>query len=380
MKHDIICFCHLRWNFVYQRPQHLLTRFAHYSRVFVMEEPEYGAENNYLEIKQVENKLIWIAVPKLRNGLNEQEKIEAQRILLDELIMSYYIHRFIAWYYSPMPLSFSDHINPAMIVYDCMDELSGFNGAPESLVNKEKELFQKANVVFTGGHNLYKAKRTLHSNIYPIPSSIDKAHFATARLATPDPEDQAPIPHPRLGFYGVIDERLNLQLLDELSSLKPDWHFVIIGPVVKIDPATLPRKENIHYLGGKSYDELPAYLGGWDIAMMPFALNRSTQYISPTKTPEFLAGGKQVISTSIADVVDPYGREGLVFIADDAPEFIRAAETALPLKNDKTWLKNADRFLSNISWDKTFQTMQQLIQLTFDQKQIIHNKTAKSYV
>ena len=155
MKYDIICFCHLRWNFVYQRPQHLLTRFAQHSRVFVMEEPEYDAENDHLDIKQVENKLIWIAVPKLRNGLGEQEKIEAQRILLDEMVMSFYINQFISWYYSPMPLAFSDHLNPAMIVYDCMDELSAFNGAPESLVNKEKELLQKANIVFTGGHNFH---------------------------------------------------------------------------------------------------------------------------------------------------------------------------------------------------------------------------------
>ena len=142
----------------------------------------------------------------------------------------------------------------------------------------------------------------------------------------------------------------------------------------------MPRRNNIHYLGGKGYDELPAYLSEWDVAMMPFALNRSTKYISPTKTPEFLAGGKQVVSTSITDVVDPYGKEGLVHIADTAPEFVRAVRLALSLKHDKEWLASVDKFLSNISWDKTWQTMQHLINLTFEQKQIIQKKTAKSYV
>ena len=380
MKYDIICFCHLRWNFVYQRPQHLLTRFAQYKRVFVVEEPIYDSDKNYLEIQQIENKLIWTAVPHLKNGLNEDETVEAQRILLDELIMSFFIDRFITWYYSPMPLSFSDHITPALVVYDCMDELSAFNGAPESLVNMEKQLFKKADIVFTGGHNLYKAKRLEHSNIYPIPSSIDKEHFAKARLHAADQHDQAHIPGPRIGFYGVIDERLNLELLDDMALLQPDWNFIIIGPVVKIDPGTLPRRSNIHYLGGKSYNELPAYLRGWDVAMMPFALNRSTKYISPTKTPEFLSGGKPVVSTAITDVVDPYGKDGLVYIADTAPEFVSSIRLALSLKHDKEWLASVDNFLSNISWDKTWQTMQHLINLTFEQKQIIQKKIAKSYV
>jgi glycosyltransferase involved in cell wall biosynthesis len=380
MKYDIICFCHLRWNFVYQRPQHLLTRFAQHRRVFVVEEPMYGASENHLEVKQVENKMIWVAVPHLKDGLNDLEITEAQQILVDELVSTYYISKFISWYYSPMPLSFSDQLDPALVVYDCMDELSAFNGAPVALVNKEKELFQRADIVFTGGHNLYKAKRPQHSNIYPIPSSIDKDHFSKARLEITDPVDQANIPHPRIGFYGVVDERFNLQLLQEIATAQPEWHFVVIGPVVKIDPDTLPRKENIHYLGGKSYDQLPEYLGGWDIAMMPFALNASTQYISPTKTPEYLAGGKQVISTSITDVVDPYGKAGLVYIADNAADFVKAATIALSKKDDKEWLAKVDQFLSNISWDKTWQTMQHLINLTFEQKPIIKNKTAKSYV
>ena len=383
MTYDIICFSHLRWNFVYQRPQHLLTRFAKERRVFVMEEPIYGATDNHLKVSRVDDLNVWIAVPHLVDGLDYEFINNIQRSFVDELISSNNIQNIIAWYYSPMPLSFSDHIATRLVVYDCMDELSAFNGAPPSIAKMEKELFELADIVFTGGHNLYKAKKSQHSNIFPIPSSIDKNHFALARSSQQDPADQLPISHPRIGFYGVIDERLNIDLVKEMAIQKPAWQFILIGPVVKIDPGSLPKLNNVHYLGGKSYSQLPAYLGGWDLAMMPFALNRSTQYISPTKTPEYLAGGKQVVSTSITDVVEPYGNEGLVQIADDATGFIKAIERALTITtaDRELWLKSVDQFLSGISWDKTWQTMSHLISLTLDSKKNIDTqKKMKIYV
>ena len=380
MKHDLICFCHLRWNFVYQRPQHLLTRFAKSGRVFVVEEPMYGATHNYLDVNQVKDQNVWVAIPHLMDGLDQQRIDEAQRSFINELIECFDITEFIAWYYSPMPLTFSDQLHPDLVVYDCMDELSAFNNAPASLKQLEEQLFERADVVFTGGHNLYKAKKSFHNNIFPIPSSIDKSHFSQARLHEDDPADQAAIPFPRIGFYGVVDERLNIELVNEIASLRPDWHFVIIGPVVKIDSATLPRRDNIHYLGGKNYNELPAYLGGWNVAMMPFALNRSTKYISPTKTPEYLAGGKPVVSTSITDVVDPYGTAGLVHIADAPMDFVKAISEALDTTNDEAWLQKVDEFLSGISWDKTYETMSHLIRLTLDSKNIIDTQKMKTYV
>jgi UDP-galactopyranose mutase len=183
--------------------------------------------------------------------------------------------------------------------------------------------------MFAGGQSLYEAKRDQHNNIYAFPSSVDVAHFAQARSVTEEPADQASIPHPRLGFFGVVDERMDIQLLSDVATARPDWHFVIVGPVVKIDPATLPQQANIHYLGGKSYQELPSYLAGWDVAMLPFARNESTQFISPTKTPEYLAAGKPVVSTSIRDVVRPYGQQGMVRIADSPIDFVAAAEAAM---------------------------------------------------
>ena len=261
-----------------------------------------------------------------------------------------------------MAMAFTRHLEPLVTVYDCMDELSLFAGAPPSLKACEAELFKRAELVFTGGQSLYEVKRNQHPNVYAFPSSIDKAHFAQARNFEADPLDQVDIPHPRLGFFGVIDERMDLELLAGIAEARPNWHLVIIGPVVKIDPAILPRHKNIHYLGGKNYQELPDYIAGWDVALLPFARNESTRFISPTKTPEYLAAGKPVVSTSIRDVVNPYGQMDMVYIADTVAQFITAIETALNQNSDPSWLAKVDTFLAQTSWDSTWEGMIQLVE------------------
>jgi len=266
------------------------------------------------------------------------------------------------WYYTPMALKFSRAYKPALTVFDCMDELSAFKFAPQELKDLEQELLDRADLVFTGGASLYAAKRHRHSNIHLFPSSIDKAHFGQARTGLPDPSDQSAIPRPRLGFFGVIDERFDIELIRDLAMQRPQWHFVLVGPVVKIDPSTLPQADNIHYTGGKSYEQLPAYLSGWDIAMIPFAQNESTRFISPTKTPEYLAAGIPVVSTPICDVVTPYGDLGLVAVAANADEFIAAAESIWVQKGQRAdWLAQVDALLEKNSWDQTCHTMQALI-------------------
>jgi UDP-galactopyranose mutase len=187
------------------------------------------------------------------------------------------------------------------------------------------------------------------------------AHFNQARNNTEEPEDQKKIPHPRLGYCGVIDERLDTILVAEMADLRPEWQFVMIGPVVKISEEDLPRRGNIHYLGGKNYQDLPAYISGWDIALMPFAMNESTRYISPTKTPEYLAAGKPVISTPIRDVVRPYGEQKLVEIAQTAEEFVAAGEKILQIGNLLEWQARVDLFLAQMSWDQTWKQMTDLI-------------------
>ncbi len=279
-----------------------------------------------------------------------------QRALLADLLRARGINRYVAWYYTPMALGFTAELRPEATVYDCMDELSGFLHAPQELREREQQLFRAADVVFTGGMSLYESKRRQHSNVHAFPSSIDVAHFRGAAGERPDPADQASIPHPRAGFYGVLDERFDIALLAEVARLRPHIHFVLIGPVVKIDAATLPAGNNLHYLGSKTYTELPAYLAGWDVATLPFALNESTRFISPTKTPEYLAAGKPVVSTPIHDVVRGYGDEGLVAIAATAEEFAEALDKALT-PPDAAWREAVEAKLATNSWDKTWAAM-----------------------
>jgi UDP-galactopyranose mutase len=367
---DLVCFSHLRWDFVFQRPQHLLSRFASQIRVYVIEEPIFDAPEapGFMHTSSRGNNLT-IAVPHLPGGRSAGEIDAMQKQLIDQLMQEQSIQNFVAWYYTPMALSFSNHLKPFVTVYDCMDELSAFAGAPPELLIREKELFNKADLVFTGGHSLYEAKRDKHPAVYPFPSSIERAHFAQAKTSKQQPDDQQNIPSPRMGFYGVIDERMDIDLLGKVAALRPDWQLVMLGPVVKIDPATLPKPGNIHYLGMKSYKELPAYLSGWDVALLPFAMNESTKYISPTKTPEYLSAGIPVVSAPIRDVIKPYGDLGLVHIASTAEEFVSAIEKALQQGADTKWQADVDKFLSQLSWDKTWGYMTHLICSKWQSKQ-----------
>jgi UDP-galactopyranose mutase len=295
---------------------------------------------------------VCVATPQLPQGADDATRAT----LLDALLRAEGISSYALWYYTPMALPFSRHLKPEVVIYDCMDELSAFAYAPPQLRALESELFQRADVVFTGGVSLYEAKRDRHPNVHAVPSSIDAAHFGLARALRDDPADQAKIPGPRLGFFGVLDERLDIALLDAVARLRPHWSLVMIGPVVKIDAAQLPQRPNIHYLGARPYTALPRYLAGWDVALLPFARNDATRHISPTKTPEYLAAGRRVVSTSIRDVVRPYGEKHLVEIADTPEAFVLACERALTASaaESAVWLQDVDAHLARTSWDRTF--------------------------
>jgi UDP-galactopyranose mutase len=371
----LICFSHLRWDFVFQRPQHLMTRFAASRRVIYWEEPVSAPleEAPALELKVCPKSGVVTATPHLPDAVQGEARGMALAGLLDGLIAAEKIVRPIRWYYTPMMLGFSRHVEAAAVVYDCMDELSHFKFAPPELRDMERALMAEADVVFTGGFSLYEAKKSQHGNIHPFPSSVDRPHFAQARACDPtlDPEDQAALPRPRLGFYGVVDERMDLELLAHLADARPDWTLCIVGPVLKIDPADLPMRPNVKYLGGKAYADLPAYLSGWDVALMPFAINDSTKFISPTKTPEYLAGGRPVVSTAIADVIRHYGELEGVKVARTAEEFVAHCEAALKLSAEPegAWLAEVDRALSELSWSRTFSRMSALIDQAILRKQ-----------
>lgn len=359
----LLCLAHLRWSFVYQRPQHEMVRFAEHYNVLYCEEPlDSTGGRSHLEVRLEENG-VRVLVPHLPRGLSAEARARAQQELLQTYLQEVRQPVAVAWYFTPMALDYAGEIPAQTLVYDCMDELSAFRGAPPALLQRERELLQRADLVFTGGYSLYEAKRDRHPRVFPFPSSVDVAHFGQARAALPEPADQAGLARPRLGFYGVIDERLDLDLLAAVARLRPQWQWLILGPVVKIDPASLPQLPNLHYLGGKTYDELPAYLAGWDVALMPFALNEATRFISPTKTPEYLAGGCPVVSTPITDVVRTYGDSGVVWIAEGAEAFVAACEAALASQDQReAFLARADALLTGMSWDSTCDLMREKIQ------------------
>lgn len=359
----LICFSHLRWDFVYQRPQHLLSRFATMYTVYFVEEPYHDAQGEPTLSFTPKADNLWIVRPHLPAWVSNEETERLQKNLLDKFLKSKNLDDLIFWYYTPMALTFSGHIKPALTIYDCMDELSHFKNAPARLTNLENELFKKADIVFTGGQCLYDYKKDKHNNIHAFPSSIDKKHFEQARNVKEQPIDQYNIKGPKLGFYGVIDERFDIELIKEMARLRPEWNFVLLGPVVKINPDTLPKQPNVHLLGGKNYDELPKYVSGWDVALIPFAINESTRFISPTKTPEYLAAGVPVVSTPITDVINPYGDKGIVKIAATAEEFVVAAEEYMKM-NRNNWLPEVDEFLADKSWSSTFIEMMKRINST----------------
>ena len=360
----LICFSHLRWDFVFQRPQHLMSRFAREMTVVFWEEPFEieKRETAYLKVRQAEDfPNVRVVTPHLPQGLSEERREEVLKRLLDAHVASCE-RPLVTWYYTPMMLPFSRHLDASAVVYDCMDELSKFRFAPERLLELEQELIERADLVFTGGASLYEAKKDRHSNAHCFPSSVDLKHFAKARRQLEQPADQAELKHPRLGFYGVIDERFDIDLLREIADMRPDWSFVMVGPVVKIAEDELPRAANIHYVGSKTYEQLPTYLSGWDVALMPFAMNEATQFISPTKTPEYLAGGKPVVSTPVRDVVRSYGHLEGVHIAHDADGFVRCCDKALEQSREGgDWLAEADLVLSATSWETTQARMSGLI-------------------
>ena len=349
----IICFSHLRWDFVFQRPQHIMSRLATFHRVFFFEEPKFEDVPSPM-LRRTVSDGVTVLTPIIPLQLHGRDVSRILGRLVSAIVRTQKLQDAIAWYYTPMALRFTSQLEPAVTVYDCMDELSAFAGAPSEIGSCEAELFRRADIVFTGGRALYEAKANRHDNVHCFRSGVDAQHFAPKNHA--DPLDQRALSRPRLGFYGVLDERFDAALVERVAQARPEWNIVLVGPVVKIEAESLPRSQNITYLPQKTYAELPAYLSNWDIAILPFARNAATRFISPTKTLEYLAAEKPVISTPIADVVEPYGRRGIVQIASTAEEFVMAGEQLLA-SAPHTATAAARNIVKENSWDHIVQTM-----------------------
>lgn len=357
----LLVFSHLRWDFVYQRPQQLLSRFATTRPVVYVEEPVPGAETPHLEAYSPCHGLtvLRLHVPTQGAGFHDAH-MSAMRDMLQTWLTRHAIDEYLLWFYTPMALPLADGLTPRGEIYDCMDELAAFDFAPPELIARENALFERVGLVFTGGRSLYESKRDRHDDVHCFPSSVDHAHFGRTDVA--DHPDQAALPHPRLGYYGVIDERIDLDLVAAVADAHPQWQVVMVGPLAKIAPESLPRRPNLHWMGQRRYDELPAFLAGWDVCLMPFAINASTRFISPTKTLEYLAAGKPVVSTPVRDVAHQYSR--VVPIAYTAEAFVSACECILGHTAEETarFRRSAANLVSATSWDRTAAAMQVLLE------------------
>jgi glycosyltransferase involved in cell wall biosynthesis len=360
----LVVFSHLRWDFVFQRPQHLMSRFARHRKVLYIEEP-VSTDGAASWIRSVDDSGVIVLRPALPGPVHgfHADHLQAVRELLADLVRDEALDQCIAWLYTPMALPFAEALPCAALVYDCMDELSLFRGAPPELLEREAELLKKADLVFTGGPSLYQAKKDRHPDVHCFSSSVDADHFRRARPGGEaiEPVEQQSLRSPRLGFYGVIDERLDIPLLDAMATAHPEWQIIMVGPVVKIDPAVLPRHANLHYVGQRQYDELPGFLAGWDVCILPFALNDSTRFISPTKTLEYMAAERPIVSSPIRDVAEPYGE--IVFLGRTPAEFISACERALAMEPSarETMVNRMREVVAHTSWERTTARMGALL-------------------
>ncbi len=333
----LVVFSHLRWNFVYQRPQHLLSRLARHYPVVYVEEPLPTAGEAYLKSSQPSAgiEVLRPYTPVGAPGFHDDQLASLDALLGNHWPTSIGDDDYVVWFYTPMALPLLGDLRPRAIVYDCMDELSHFKNAPRQMRQRETALLKLADVVLTGGPSLYEAKRALHPRTICLPSAVDADHYALdpSRIDPARAERAADVQgsttRPRLGFFGVIDERFDVPLLAQMAEAEPDWEFVMVGPVVKIDPAALPRNPNIRWLGQQPYELLPYLIADWDICLMPFAMNESTRFISPTKTLEYLAAGKPIVSTPVRDVIGMFG--DVVRVAPDADGFLQACRDVLAL-------------------------------------------------
>jgi UDP-galactopyranose mutase len=366
----MLVFSHLRWDFVYQRPQHLLSRFAQERPVFVIEEPVYDPNTAPRWELQKLHPQMTICRPHTScpEGGFADVQLSDLKLLVERLVREENLKRCLAWMYTPMALPLLECLQPEIVIYDCMDELSAFDFAPPQLIQREQQLLKRADLVFTGGPSLYRAKQSRHPNVHLFPSSVDSKHFRQALNGLPEPVEQVWLPRPRLGYFGVIDERIDRPLLAHVAASHPEWHLIMIGPVVKIDPATVPQAPNLHYMGQRPYEALPAYLAGWDVCLLPFARNAATRFISPTKTLEYMAAERPIVSTPITDVQEPYGN--IVYLGDTPETFVAACERALASSQEERERRGEKMraVLKTTSWDVTAAAMQRLIEEAREQR------------
>jgi len=363
----IIVHCHLRWDFVWQRPQQIFSRLAASHPVLFIEDPVIADGEPRLAIDQPYPNLVRI-VPQIPQHLAVNADKDAEiflpqikQALRDHPLLAGRFDNAVHWFYSPMPApGYVGQLDTVGVVYDCMDELANFRFAPPDIAERERFVMANAGVVFTGGYQLFESKAKHHDNVNFYGCGVDVAHYGRARdAATQVPDAVAATPAPRFGYFGVIDERLDYELIGALADRFPDASIIMAGPLAKVDPAELPQQSNIHWLGQQRYEDLPAIVKGFDVCLMPFALNEATKYINPTKTLEYMAAGKPIVSTAVADVVRNF--TPIVDVAHSRDGFLDAVERAWRQPDDALIAQGIER-ASGASWDATVESMRNDIQ------------------
>ncbi|RYD58215.1 MAG: glycosyltransferase family 1 protein [Sphingobacteriales bacterium] len=348
---NIICFSPIRWNQKDQRPQQIMRRLSQYSMVHFIEEPVYDATEAYLSHTVVAEH-IHVFTPHLPGGISEEKCQTLQRALLDQFMRDCNFADYTFWYATPVAFAYSKHYCPSVIVYDCLEDIWSLKLPAEKLHDLEQQLLDRADLVFTSSHTQYWNKKDRNNNVHLLPATIDRAHFDCARGKVSEAEEQEHIPYPRLGYMGIVDDRLDTQLLADIADTRPDWHIVLVGPTAKMNAAQLPQRANIHYLGNKPYADLPSYLTGWTAAIMPIQEKSHMTSGLSFKTAECLAAGLPVIATPVKAIAAQYEKENLVMKANSAAEFVAATEAILfDGAADRSWMERVNNFLDMSSRD-----------------------------
>jgi glycosyltransferase involved in cell wall biosynthesis len=367
--YSIIVHCHLCWDWVWQRPQQFVSRLSQRHKILFVEviAPAADLATPTARFRGPENfpnvTILTLQFPAAR--WNDGEYVDAERRrMVQEFITGPVAGQFdnaVQWFYDPMAVpAFAGKMDEILTVYDCMDELSKFKCAPPEIIERERQLLGRADVVFTGGRKLFEAKSQHNDNCHFYGCGVDCEHFGKAREErTEVPAELRGMQKPVLGYFGVVDERMDYELIARLADANPKWSVVMIGPVLKVDEAVLPKRPNLHWLGQRSYSDLPAYCKGFDVCLMPFALNESTEFINPTKALEYMATGRMIVSTAVPDVVRNFG--SVVKIAKNQKEFISLCQRAVE-KPEQDAIERGLQMASENTWEKIVARMERHIE------------------
>lgn len=362
---DVVCLSHLPWDLALERPHQVMRRFARDRHVFFVEEPRATDAELRTVMRTAEPNVHVVSLGVPADMAPGDVEIAYRRCVAS---LASSTERPLLWVYSPASVHAARDLDASLVVYDCVADHAARSEATPEVRAAEAELLARADLVFTAGTSLFESKRGRNVSTYPLPSSVDAEHFAHAASARErgdhrDASELAGVPGPRIGFLGPIDDRVDLALVDRLAAARPDVQIVLLGALVGVTTWDLPDRPNVHWLGAKTYHELPEHVASWDAAMIPFRDDAATRRSEPSGLLACLAANKAVVSTP-ADEVMPYAERGVVKVVH-ADRFVAGVDEALRDARDVvvTAVRRlaCEGVLARTSWDRTYQAMRRLV-------------------